>query len=187
MVILIISSNLAIAESPSNIHKTEVDHRKMDHSKMEMNKTNRKNSIKPRKELAFGSKNSVMKTLLANEKLHEAFFSYSGKAVQKAATDLKIAIENIQDKEVLKLLKFSKGKLLEIKESNDRQENNENYHLVSMALIYIVKTYDLGSDYNSYYCPMLKKSWVQNSSKKEKVHNPYAPDMPHCGYQDTQL
>jgi hypothetical protein len=68
-----------------------------------------------------------------------------------------------------------------------REENNQNYHLVSMALIYIVNTYDVGPKYNAYSCPMVKKKWLQNSKKLAKIHNPYAPHMPHCGSQDTNF
>ena len=83
------------------------------------------------------------------------------------------------------LLTFSKTKLDQIKASNDREDNNQNYHLVSMALIHVVKEYDVGSKYNAYSCPMVKKKWLQNSKKISKVHNPYAPEMPHCGSQDS--
>jgi hypothetical protein len=106
--------------------------------------------------------------------------------VESNAMNLKKAIDAIEDKEVAKLLNFSKGKLKEIKASNDREVNNKNYHLVSMALIHIVNKYDVGSKYNAYSCPMVKKKWVQNSSKMAKVHNPYAPNMPHCGSKDSR-
>ena len=49
----------------------------------------------------------------------------------------------------------------------------------------VVNTYDVGKKYNAYSCPMVKKKWVQNSKKMAKVHNPYAPNMPHCGSKDT--
>lgn len=131
------------------------------------------------------AKKSIISALEANEALHGAFFKYDAKSVEENALKLKKAIESIEDKEVAKLLNFSKEKLSEIKASNDREENNKNYHLVSMALIHIVNKYDVGAKYNAYSCPMVKKKWVQNSSKMAKVHNPYAPEMPHCGSQDS--
>jgi hypothetical protein len=93
------------------------------------------------------------------------------------------AIENGETK---KLLKFSIEKLGELKSDTERETNNQNYHLVSMALIHLVNTYDLGDAYNAYSCPMVKKKWVQNSKKMARVHNPYAPGMPHCGTQDSE-
>ena len=152
------------------------DHSKTDHSKMKKG---------DRKKLSEAAKRSIVLALEANEALHSSFFKYDAKAVESNAMELRKAIDAIEDKEVAKLLNFSKGKLKEIKASNQREENNKNYHLVSMALIHIVNKYDVGSKYNAYSCPMVKKKWVQNSSKMAKVHNPYAPNMPHCGSQDS--
>ncbi len=126
----------------------------------------------------------VMATLEINETLHQSFFKYDAKQVEAQAKKLEQAISSIKDEKLTKLLKFSKGKLAEIKASNARDVNNQNYHLVSMALIYVVNTYEVGK-YNAYSCPMVKKKWVQNSAKMDKVHNPYAPEMPHCGSKDS--
>lgn len=130
-------------------------------------------------------KEELVAVLEANENLHNAFFEYNANQVQKAAKNLSGEISKISDAEISKLLNFSKGKLLEITASADREENNKNYHLVSMALIHIVNKYDVGMKYNAYSCPMVKKKWVQNSEKMDKVHNPYAPEMPHCGSKDS--
>lgn len=158
------------------------DHSNMNHSKVDHSKMKKGD----RKSLSEAAKKSVISALEANEALHSSFFKYDAKAVESNAMKLKKAIDAIEDKEVAKLLNFSKTKLSEIKASNDRETNNKNYHLVSMALIHIVNKYDVGSKYNAYSCPMVKKKWVQNSSKMAKVHNPYAPNMPHCGSQDSQ-
>jgi predicted RNA-binding Zn-ribbon protein involved in translation (DUF1610 family) len=158
------------------------DHSKMNHSKMDRSKMKKSE----RKSLSEAAKKSVVSALEANEVLHISFFNYDAKTVEANAMKLKNAIDAIEDKEVAKLLNFSKTKLSEIRASNDRDINNKNYHLVSMALIHIVNKYDVGSKYNAYFCPMVKKKWIQNSSKMAKVHNPYAPEMPHCGSQDTK-
>lgn len=139
-----------------------------------------------RKSLGDEDKAQVVKALTRNEALHAAFFDYKAEAVEQAAKALKDSIAQIKNPEIGKILKFSQGKLDEIKASNERSKNDQAYHLVSMALIHIVNTYDIGDSFNAYSCPMVKKKWVQNSSKQAKVHNPYAPDMPHCGSQDTQ-
>ncbi|MBK24587.1 MAG: hypothetical protein CME70_11385 [Halobacteriovorax sp.] len=159
-----------------------MDHSKMDHSKMDHSKMKKDSK---RKQLTEGAKKSVINVLQANEELHNSFFKYDGKKVEEAAQKLKSAIDRINDSELTKLLKFSKTKLADIKASSSRDDNNQNYHLVSMALIHIVNTYDVGSKYNAYSCPMVKKKWVQNSKKMAKVHNPYAPNMPHCGSKDS--
>ncbi len=138
-------------------------------------------------EMAQNTKKEVVKVLELNEGLHASFFDYDGAKVEKAAKDLSNAIDKISDEKIKKLLTFSKTKLSEIKASNSTADNNQNYHLVSMALIHIINTYDVGEKYNAYSCPMVKKKWVQNSSKQDKVHNPYASNMPHCGQKDTKF
>ena len=140
---------------------------------------------KERKKLDDKTKEAVLSVLKVNEELHASFFKYDGKKVEKNAKKLKSEIDKIKDKEILKLLSFSQKSLAEIKASKDRKQNNKTYNLVSMALIHVMNTYDLGSKYNAYSCPMVKKKWVQNSKKMARVHNPYAPEMPHCGSKDS--
>lgn len=140
---------------------------------------------KTRKSLTKKTKKALISVLEANEKLHSAFFKYDSKAVEASASKLKKAMNTVKDKKISKLLKFSKQKLSNIKRSNDRETNNKNYHLVSMALIYIINKYDVGSKYSAYSCPMVKRKWIQNNNKMKKVYNPYAPKMPHCGSQES--
>lgn len=144
-----------------------------------------KTEKKERVALTAETKGEIVSLLEENEKLHGAFFDYNGVEVEKNAKSMISKIEGISDQKISKLLGFSKGKLSEIKASNSKDKNNEHYNLISMALIYIVNKYDVGKKYNAYSCPMVKKKWVQNSSKMAKVHNPYAPEMPHCGSRDT--
>lgn len=168
---------ITLTLSVSTFSSDNMNHSNMDHSKKKT-KTNRK-------QLDAKTKTSLINVLKANEGLHSSFFSYDGKKVEDNAKNLSSAIGNISNTEISKLLAFSQKKLGEIKASKDRKENDKNYNIVSMALIHIVNKYDIGSEYNAYSCPMVKKKWVQNSKKMAKVHNPYAPEMPHCGSQDS--
>lgn len=154
------------------------DHGKMKgHGKMEK----KEGKEKSKEKVSEQTKKNLRAVLKANENLHNAFFNYEGEKVEKAAKNLKAAMEEVKDPKIAKLLVFSKKKLGEIEASAKREANNQNYHLVSMALIHLVNTYDLGEEYKAYSCPMVQKKWIQNTAKKEKVHNPYAPSMPHCG------
>lgn len=147
------------------------------HGKMEK-------SAKGTKPLDDKTKGQLQKVMEANETLHQSFFEYDKNKVQANAKKLHDMIKNIQHPELSKLLKYSSGKLLEIKASSDRKANNQIYHTVSMSLIHVLKTYDTGLKHQPYYCPMVKMKWVQNPEKMSKVHNPYAPEMPHCGGKD---
>lgn len=146
-----------------------------------------KHDMGKRKALNEDEKKQVLAVFEANEKLHQSFFKYDAKKVEEEAKNVAKAIDAIKNDEVKKLLTFSKGKLGEITSGSDRDKNNENYHLFSMAAIHVLKTYDIGKTYNGYGCPMVKKKWVQNSEKVSKVYNPYAPEMPHCGGMETHF
>jgi hypothetical protein len=85
------------------------------------------------------------------------------------------------------LLAFAKNKLSDINSNNDKETNNKNYHLVSMALIHIVNKYDVGNKYNAYSCPMVKKKWLQNTKNDSGTRKPYAANMPNCGSKDSKF
>ena len=135
---------------------------------------------------------SVKAELLAvfsvNEELHQAFFEYEEKkgTIPSLAAKLSESIKGISDLEIRKLLRFSQSKLAEMNVKSIKVENDQRYHLVSMTLIHILNKYDIGSDYNAYSCPMVKKKWIQNTAKVAKIHNPYAEKMPHCGSKDSK-
>jgi hypothetical protein len=140
---------------------------------------------KQRKQLDDSSKKQIVSILEANEKLHSSFFNYDGKKIEKDSKFLLDKIMKIENKEISKLLSFSKEKLKAIHSRNDKKVNNQNYHLVSMALIHIVNKFDVGTKYNAYSCPMVKKKWLQNTVTSKKTRNPYAANMPGCGVKDS--
>jgi len=131
------------------------------------------------------TKEELLSVFRLNEKMFDAYFHYDAKNIEVHAKELSKSIDGISDDKIKSLLTFSQSKLAEINTSNDREKNNNLYHLVSMALIHLLEKYDLGDEYNAYSCPMVKMKWVQNSKKIPEISNPYAPGMPHCGDQDS--
>ena len=127
----------------------------------------------------------VSKVFKANENLHAAFFEYDGKKVESNAAIVKQLADKVNNKLVRGSFETISKNLSMIKASNSVEKNNELYSKVSLAFGDVLNKYDIGKDYNVYSCPMVKKKWVQNSSQKKRVHNPYAPEMPHCGQRDT--
>ena len=138
-----------------------------------------------RKPLPQKDKAAVIKVLQANELLHAAFFDYSGKSVEENAQKTLKALMKLSKSSVIKEFVDPYKVLKNIKAKNTRELNNTLYASISKGFVKVVNTYDVGPDYNSYSCSMVKKKWVQNSSKKKRTHNPYAPEMPHCGSRDT--
>ena len=114
-----------------------------------------------------------------------AFYKYDAKKVSRFSKGLKSALEMVKGKKIIKVLGRAPKQLGKISEEKSQDQNNKLYSLVSKSLISLLAKYDLGKDYNAYSCPMVKMAWVQNSTKINKVHNPYASYMPHCGTKDT--
>ncbi len=140
-----------------------------------------------RKALAPKVKTKLMKVLEQNEKLHGAMFEYKKDLLVKEAKLYKKLVEKVKAAEFKKILKPTLSSIDELISSQAKNKDNESYHKVILALVRLVESYNFGSTYNVYYCPMVKKRWVQNSQKMRKVHNPYAPEMPHCGGQISEF
>ena len=140
-----------------------------------------------RKALDSKAIKQIEAVLLANEKLHASFFEFDPAKISSAAKSVGAAIGKIEVPELKKLLSFSKSKLEAMTADKSKDELNKDYHLVSMALIHIIKNFDVGDTYNAFSCPMVKMKWVQNTSKLAKVQNPYASNMKQCGSQDTKF
>ena len=143
------------------------------------------NSFAARVKLTPNVKKQVINVLKANENLHGAFFTYDGKKTESAAKELMMKISMVSKSAVKNDLSKSISELKLIKSTNKRDANNEAYAKASLFLVTVVNKYDVGKEYNNYSCPMVKKKWVQNSKKMKRTHNPYAPEMPHCGGRDT--
>ena len=158
-----------------NSHASDSTHMK------NMKKEKSSMTMSSKKEIDAKTKTGILAILEANESLHAAFFKYDGKKVERNAKAVSKKIAALKNEEIKKLLTYGQKTLSKITAKADREENNKNYHLVSMALIHVINTYQLGDKYAAYRCPMVRKKWVQNTKKMAKVHNPYAPEMPHCG------
>ena len=156
------------------------DH-KMNHHGMKVEKDN-----KARKSLEAATKEQFLEALKVNESLHGAFFTYNAKDVDQYAKKLKSALSKIKNEDLLKLLKGTDKYLEKLTAEESQKNNNHMYNLVSRKLLTVLHTYNLGSTYNAYSCPMVQKYWIQNSTKMDKVHNPYASYMPHCGTKDSK-
>jgi len=137
------------------------------------------------KQLDKDSKAQILKSLKTYEKLHDAYYAYDNSKVVSESKKLTQSLEAISNKDIQSKLKSENVYtfLNAIKMTDNRTVNDSLLDNVSKKLNEIILSkYDL-SDYNLYYCPMVKKHWLQNSKKMAKVHNPYAPDMKSCGSQ----
>lgn len=139
-----------------------------------------------REKIAESEKKEIVEVLQGYEELFSSFFTYDAKQVEANAAKLASKVNGLKSAMIKKNLKSAQEKLAEIKSVKERDANNQNLHLVSLSLIYLVNKYDIGSEYNVYACPMVQKKWIQNSTKLARVTNPYDPRMPNCGNQVTE-
>lgn len=140
-----------------------------------------------REKLSDSDLQKVRNIFKENESLHWSFFHYDKKKVEEHAQKVSQAISHIKNEKLLEFLNRSQKKLNALKASQDQKKNNKLYFQASKDFIRVLKKFDIGSDYNAYSCPMIHMSWVQNSKVIDKVHNPFASYMPHCGTKDTQF
>jgi hypothetical protein len=122
------------------------------------------------------------KVLKSYENLHTAFFNDDIKKIKQSAKDTLADIEKIKDETILKTLGYTKKKLQELGQSDDLSSAQDAMNIVSQGLFVVLDKHSPNKKYARYYCPMVKKYWIQNISESDKVMNPYAPSvMPHCG------
>lgn len=140
-----------------------------------------------RKELSMDVKSQLREVYRRNDKLYQLFVEEKYDQVEEQAKKVAKAIESIEDSDVTQLLNFTKKNLRDLEGELDVDVMQEAYSMISTALIHVLKTYDIGPGYNAYYCPMVKKRWVQNSMEVTEIQNPYDKSMRMCGDQETNF
>ncbi len=126
-------------------------------------------------------KKQMIELLAQNEKVFESYFEYNAEKVEEHAKELIKKFEMVKSEKFKEDLGRALKYLSKISKDAKRKDNNKNYHLTSSFLIKLINKYDFGPKYQAYYCPMVRKKWIQNVDVKSRVHNPYDPSMPHCG------
>lgn len=129
----------------------------------------------------------ILDVFKVNEDLLMSFFNYNEEDILRDKEKLSQSLGKVPQGIIDTEIKQIKVSLIEIKKENKKLKNYAAYHVISEVLAKVVEKYDLGGTYNVYYCPMIKKKWVQNSLNLKKVYNPFAPEMPHCGGQLTEF
>lgn len=130
-----------------------------------------------------GKENKQFNAVLGEyEKLHSEFFDNNLEKIKEQAKMVNQSISKIEDKEILKLLTFTQKKLTLIENSDDMEKSREAMGVVSQGMINVLEKHANNKNYAGYYCPMVKKYWIQNIEDSDKVRNPYASTtMPSCG------
>lgn len=136
--------------------------------------------------LSASDKTSLKGLLEKNDALYNSLLGDDSKLITEKARDLKIYLHSRGHSKILNGLHQKLGKLDEIAASKDKNSTLNSYAEFVSPLIELVKKYDIGLSYNVFFCPMVKKSWIQNTDKQASVQNLYAPGMRECGEQVTK-
>ncbi len=122
------------------------------------------------------------KALVSYEKLHQAFFDNDLSQVHRSANAVLKEVQSIKDEKMVKTLTYTKKKLQALTQVASLEEGKKDFDTISQGLLVVLEKQAPHKKYARYYCPMVKKYWIQNISESEEVMNPYASRMmPHCG------
>ena len=139
-----------------------------------------------RKTLTSKELSEVKIILDKNDELFNAFLKKDGVLVEKKSQELSALVKKSKTPS-LKDVKAQASKLDSIKASEKNEKNLVSYESFVNPLIKFIQTHDVGSKFNVFSCPMVKKSWIQNTDVNKDVRNVYAMEMLECGTQDTKF
>lgn len=118
--------------------------------------------------------------LKKNDALFNELLKPSPQALEKLAGELYQAIVKAKTSSV-KGLVAAASSLTKIKNKLSKEENLELYHAFMKDFIEVVMKSDVSSTHAVFYCPMVKKYWVQNITQSRDVKNVFAQEMLECG------
>ena len=102
----------------------------------------------------------------------------SEKDIKSLEASLSKQVASLRGADAKKALKKA-HKFVKAMKGNDIKKLRANFYELSKVLIPFAKKHKLAG-VQAYYCPMAKKSWLQNQS--DITYNPYMPkQMLHCG------
>lgn len=122
----------------------------------------------------------LLPVLEANDKLFHALLKDDQGEVEKAAKGLTEKL-SAAGKDGLKAAEHIKP----ITKINTKEKNLEHYSSFMSVLVKEFKAAKMKSDYEVYYCPMTKKSWIQNKKTTTGVRNVFSQEMLECGGKES--
>ena len=139
-----------------------------------------------RKALEVKDQKELTEILSKNDALFHAFLKKDQGLIERAANDLSSAVSKSHGV-ILSSVRSESGKLKLIKANSPNEKNLAAYESFLTPLVAVVKSYEVSKAYNVFFCPMVKKSWIQNIEVQKEVRNVYAMEMLECGSQETHF
>lgn len=129
-------------------------------------------------------KKSLLDVLKLNDILFNDLLKEDQSKVEVSAKALEAQLKKISSSELADLKKKAVS-LSKISKSKSKGDNIQSYGEYLPTLIEVVKKYAPDSKYQIYYCPMVKKYWVQDERTNSTVKNVFAQDMLECGGKES--
>lgn len=115
------------------------------------------------------------KVLAANQELFSALLKNDQSQVVMAGNKLREIVAKSSSEEIKAL------NLGNIAKTNNKSQSIEIYAQFLPKLIQVFKHNNINKNFALYFCPMIKKYWIQNIKIQSKVQNVFAQDMLECG------
>lgn len=127
----------------------------------------------------------ILKIILKkNDELFNALLKNNQEQVAGAANILVTILKKANAIE-LRSIKQGSSNLSLINKTNTKEQNLKAYEGFIPSLVELVKKYQPDSNFQIYYCPMVKKNWIQDQRTNSTVKNVFAQDMLECGSKET--
>jgi hypothetical protein len=130
--------------------------------------------------LSPAEKSLFMEVLKKNDELYNSLLKANQDDVEKKANSLSELLEKAGPDKIGPLNKTLPA-LNKISGKNTKEINLKAYEEFLPPLIELVKTHKADSNYQIYYCPMVKKNWIQDQRTNSTVKNVFAQEMLECG------
>lgn len=127
--------------------------------------------------LAMADAKLIKPVLETNDELFGTLLGEDQKLVSNAASKLLTKISNTKDTKLIAVA----GNLKKISDKKSKSENLEIYSKFMEGFLPLAKGHGLGDQHSVYYCPMVKKYWLQNNKLHKKTQNVFAQEMLECG------
>ncbi len=124
--------------------------------------------------------------LKQNDRLFGILLKKEGKAIEKEATEL-TKLLSVSSAGILIDVKKGSEFLGKMKATADIDTQLENYEKFLVPLIQVVKKVNVDPKFQIFYCPMVKKYWIQDTQVNKEVRNVFATYMLECGEQTSKF
>lgn len=123
----------------------------------------------------------VLKIVLKkNDELYNTLLKNDQKEAETSANLMSNVLKAAKS-DAFKILRERSASLKRISKSNSKDQNLRAYEDFIPSLVELVRKYRPDSNYQIYYCPMVKKNWIQDQRTNSTVKNVFAQDMLECG------